>query len=86
MVGRDDTAQYFKKQREEFEDCKIYRKQLKYSQIPQGGHPDKTDTSIKRTPNFDPCYFFSHLLYFKSLKDGHLSRRTMDTLKFGTDS
>ena len=45
-----------------------------YSQTPQDGHPDKTDTSIKRTPNFGPCRFFSHLLYFKSHKDEHLSK------------
>ena len=41
--------------------------------------PLKTDTQIrrtpiKRTPKFGPCHFFNYLLYFKSLKDGHLSK------------
>ena len=41
--------------------------QQQYSRNPQDGHPDKTDTSIKRTPNLGPSRFFSHLLYFNPL-------------------
>ena len=37
---------------------------LSYSQTPQDGHPDKMDTSIKRTPNFGPCYFFQSFTVF----------------------
>ena len=49
-------------------------RKLEYSQTPQDKRPDKTDSSIKRTLNFGPCHFCSHLLYFKSLSDGHLSK------------
>ena len=45
----------------------LQEKNRKYNRTPKDGHPDKTDTSIKRTPNLGPCRFFSHLLHLKSL-------------------
>ena len=57
------------------------RSSLKPTVEPLKTDTDKTDTSIKRTLNLGSSRFFSHLLYFKSLKDGHLSKTDNGHLK-----
>ena len=62
-------------------ELKMANSKWTYSQTPNDLHPDKTDTSIKRTPNFGPCHFFEsfqHCILSLYKTDTSL-KRTTDT-------
>ena len=62
-------------------ELKMANSKWTYSQTPNDLHPDKTDTSIKRTPNFGPCHFFESFQYciLSLYKTDTSLKRTTDT-------